>query len=535
MVPADAKSQLLEFLLNPRSYPHQPKRVRLIQTHSAWVFIAMPWVYKVKKPVSFGFLDFSTLEKRRNACARELELNRRLSQGVYWGVVAITAQGGQLRWGGEGRTVEYAVKMKYLPERYLLDGLVRDGRFTDRDLRRLVKHLGSFYRAQRPTPSIEDWGRPSRLRISTEENATQTREFIGRTISSGTYDAVQEYTRRFLRSAARFLGQRVQQKWIRDCHGDLHLEHIHLTPRSLQIYDCIEFNDRFRYVDVASDIAFLAMDLDHEKRPDLARRLVALLARDLEDPKLERLMPFYKCYRAYVRGKVESLHSQAATAPPAERKASSERATGYFQLALNYAVGASNPMVLAVMGRIGSGKSSVSRALAQELGWELISSDAVRKQLAGFPLYVRTSQEARHALYSERRTRQTYRVLLDAALRFTREGKSVVLDATFARRKQRDEFRRALNSRGVTLRFVELHASDSQVRRRLRQREFKDMEVSDARLEDFPILSKRYEVPTELPSRQRLTIISRGKLETVAGSALKALARLEADAEAEAD
>jgi uncharacterized protein len=521
---AARQERLLPFLLNPQSYPHRPRAVRLVQTHASFVFIAPPFVLKVKKPVNFGFLDFSTLERRRHFCEREVALNRRLCPQAYLGVVPISATKDGFAFGPGGPVVEYAVKMRQLTERHFLDHLLARGAVTARDLDRIAATLRNFYRAQHPTAEVESWGRVSRLRISTDENFRQTREFIGRTLSRAAFETIRRFTNGFYRRNATLFASRVRGRWIRDCHGDLHLEHIHLTPRALHIYDCIEFNDRFRYVDVASDAAFLAMDLDFEDRPDFARHFAARMAAALRDDGMPRLMDFYKCYRAYVRGKVESLHSVARAAPEAERQVSAERARRYFRLALRYAVADSRPLVLVVMGRIASGKSTLAANLGAELGWEVFSSDRVRKGLAGFPPYERGSAAARRRLYSAAMTWRTYDRLATKALAETRAGRGVILDATFARREQRAGLRTRLARHGVECRFIEVRAGDAAVKRRLKSREAEAGEVSDARLEDFANLTGLYQPPKELKPDICVAVRTGTTPERTLARALRALA-----------
>lgn len=521
---AARQERLLPFLLNPRSYPHRPREVRLVQTHSSFVFIAPPLVFKVKKPVNFGFLNFGTLERRRHFCEREVELNRRLCPGAYLGVVPISATKDGFAFGPGGTVVEYAVKMRQLTERHFLDHLLARGAVTARDLDRIAATLKNFYLAQHPTAEVEAWGRVSRLRISTDENFRQTREFIGRTLSQAAFKAIRRFTNGFYRRQAALFAARVRGKWIRDCHGDLHLEHIHLTPRALHIYDCIEFNDRFRYVDVANDAAFLAMDLDFEGRPDLARHFAARMAAVLRDDGMPRLMDFYKCYRAYVRGKVESLHSAAHAAPEAERQVSGERARRYFRLALRYAVAGSRPLVLVVMGRIASGKSTLAAALGAELGWPVCSSDRVRKELAGFPLHERSSAAARRRLYSAAMTWRTYDRLATRALTETRAGRGVILDATFARREQRADLRARLMRHNIACQFIEARAGNATVKRRLKARETRADEISDARLEDFAALAALYEPPIELKRSDCLRIQTSGPLARTVARTLRMLA-----------
>jgi aminoglycoside phosphotransferase family enzyme/predicted kinase len=524
-----SQEQLLPFLLNPQSYPHRPKRVRLVQTHSSFVFIARPFVYKVKKPVNFGFLNFSTLEKRRHFCEREVALNRRLCPKVYLGVVPISTRNGRFTFGEGDKVVEYAVQMRKLSDGYFLHQLVERDEVVPGDLNRIAIVLKQFYEAQQPTEEIEAWGRIDRLRISTDENFRQTREFIGHTLSRPAFEAIRFYTDRFYARHERLFASRIKERGIRDCHGDLHLEHIHVTPRALHIYDCIEFNDRFRYVDVANDAAFLAMDLDYEGRPDLARYFATQMASALNDGGMPSLMDFYKCYRAYVRGKVESLHSVAAAVPEQERQASTERARRYFRLALQYAVAGSNPVVLGVMGRIASGKSTLARALGAELGWKVYSSDYVRKKMAGFPLYERRSAAARTRLYSRAMTEQTYDRLLTTAEAQLQKGHSLILDATFARREHRELLAERFGKSGITSRLLEAQASKAAVKQRLRAREAKPDEVSDARLEDFGMLTRLYEPPVELPAAQYVKVRTAGPLDQTVTKALQNLARLQVE------
>jgi aminoglycoside phosphotransferase family enzyme/predicted kinase len=478
--------------------------------------------------VNFGFLDFSTLERRRQCCEREVALNRRLAPRVYLGVVPIRRDAQGVHFGDGPGVIDYAVLMRQLPARWFFDRLVKRGEATAAQIDRIAAALQEFYLAQTPSPAIAAWGRIDRLRISTAENFRQARDFLGRTLTPAAFHAIQAYTAQRHATHARRFRDRVRAGRILDCHGDLHLEHIHVAPRSLQIYDCIEFNDRFRHIDVASDVAFLAMDLDYEGRPDLASRLVHQLARGLRDDGLDGMIDYYKCYRAFVRGKVESLHSVAHAAAEAERFESAERARRYFQLALRYATGGSRPLAIVVMGRIASGKSTLARALGEALGWPVVSSDRIRKSLAGFPLYERSDAAARRRLYSAPMTRRTYRRLLNDAVATTEGGTGVVVDATFGQREHREILRTIFARAHVEWIAVELRATDTAARRRLRARERAGAEVSDARLEDFPILAEAYKPPSEWPQHRRLRLGSGRNPEATLGRALVLLARRQA-------
>ena len=523
---ADRVSQekLLAFLLDPHSYPHRPRYVRLKQTHCSYVLLAAPYAYKVKKPVNFGFLDFSTLEKRHYFSEREVMLNRRLCPDIYLGVTPITLHEGGLVFGSFGKIVEYAVKMRKLEDRYFMLRLLKKGQVGPRELDRLVSTLKTFYEAQNPTPEITAWGRIEKLKLSTDENFRQTEDFIGFTISPPAFETICFYTENFYLRNAGLFEVRIHEQRIRDCHGDLHLEHIHISPTRLSIYDCIEFNDRFRYIDVANDIAFLAMDLDFHGRPDLSRQFTEKMADALNDRGMLRLMRFYKCYRAYVRGKVETFHQDALELPESERKESRARAGRYFRLALQYVVSGLEPMVVVVMGRPASGKSTLARSLGRELGWEVVSSDRTRKNLAGVPLYRRGRPATRRRLYSEKMTTKTYGTLLQEAVDRLRERRSLIIDATFGGRQHRANLREKLGALGVDCCLIETQASNEILKSRLIERERKTNEVSDARLEDFEMLTRSYQAPVEVAQHRLITIDTGRSLESTLVETLKALA-----------
>lgn len=518
-------AQMLAFLGDPCSYPQRPRRIRLLQTHASYVALAGARAYKVKKPVNFGFLDFSTLEKRRHFCEREVELNHRLCPDIHLGVVPIVWNKGRLAFGNEGGIVEYAIVMRRLPERHFMLRHLERGEVFAHDVDRIVATLAPFYAAQKPSREIEEWGRVAKLKISTDENFRQTQDFIGVTISRPAFEAIRVYTSAFYRRHAALFAGRIREHRILDCHGDLHLDHIHLSPSRLTIYDCIEFNDRFRYIDVANDAAFLAMDFDFHARAGLARHFATRIAAALGDPGLLRLLDFYKCYRAYVRGKVESFHAVAAGVPETEQRTSRLRAEQYFRLGLRYAACGSGPVVLIAMGRVGSGKSTLARSLGRELGWEVFSSDRIRKELAGVPLYVRGSSAERRRLYAEKMTSRNVRGLARNAVEQARRHRGAILDATFSSRHRRDALRRALDRAGVSYCFVETRATTSTIKQRLAERARTEVEISDARLEDFPMLDRGYQPPDELEPPHFLAVKTARTSEAVVVATLTTLAR----------
>jgi aminoglycoside phosphotransferase family enzyme/predicted kinase len=506
----DRQSQeLIAFLESPESYPHRPTQVRSIQTHISWVFIAPPFVFKVKKPVNLGFLDFTTLEKRHYFCQREVELNRRLCPEIYLGTVPIYETDSSFSFKPQRKIVEYAVQMRELPHGCFLIELLEKNLVGEKEINRVISTLDRFYQAETPTAEIEQWGTPEKLKISTDENFTQVEAFIGKTISPAAFEAIRHYTNQFYKLNENLFRQRIQQHWILDCHGDLHLDHVHLTPEATTIFDCIEFNDRFRFIDIANDLAFLAMDFDFQGRSDLGNLLLRNAARELGDAGMLRIVNFYKCYRAFVRGKVEVESIQATEKETINRQEHEKQAARYFRLALRYAVAGSEPLILVVMGGVGTGKSTIAKRLAGELDWPVFSSDEIRKALAGVPLTQRSPPELRNKIYLPQMTRRTYRKLINdglAVIACSRDRRSpsqavhaaVILDATFSTRALRKFLRDECKRMNVPIQFIELEVSPDEIKNRLKSRNAKTAGASDARLEDFEKLSAIYEPPSEL-------------------------------------
>ena len=493
------QERLVRFLEAPSSYPHLPAKVRSIQTHISWVFIASPFVFKVKKPVNLGFLDFGTLEKRHHFCRRELELNRRLCPEVYLAVTPIYESDAAFSFDdedGDGEIAEYAVKMRELPHGWFLGELLEKKLIGANEINRVISCLQRFYEVQTPRPEVEEWGAPEKLKISTDENFEQIESFAGRTISPVAFEAIRHFTNTFYVANKRLFHERIQEHRIRDCHGDLHLDHVHITPEATTIFDCIEFNDRFRFIDIANDLAFLAMDFDFEGKRELGTLLLRNAAGDLGDTGLLQLANFYKCYRALVRGKVESI--QASSDGAANAQEHTKSALRYFRLALQYATSGLQPLVMVIMGRVGTGKTTFARQLGSELDWPIFSSDRIRKTLAGVPLTERTAPELRDKVYSDQMSDRTYKELVEQGMAALATCNGVILDATFSSRAKRDYLRDECARAHVHLQMVELDTEKDQIANRLKARGRTAEEISDARLEDLEKLSAAYEPPLEL-------------------------------------
>src|SRR5262245_9482970 len=397
--------------------------------------------------------------------------------------------------------------MKELPHGCFLNELLGKNRAGEKEINRVISVLHRFYEAETPTPEIEQWGTPEKLKVSTDENFKQVEPSIGKTISPTAFETIRHYTNQFYELNENLFHQRIQQHRILDCHGDLRLDHVHLAPQATTIFDCIEFNDRFRFIDIANDLAFLAMDFDFNGRSDLGNLFLRNAARELVDEGILKVANFYKCYRAFVRGKVESIQAtEKETTNPEEHQ---QQAARYFHLALRYAIAGAEPLIVVVMGGVGTGKSTIAKRLAAELSWSVFSSDEIRKTLAGVPLTRRTPSQLRNKIYSSQMTRRTYRKLVKDGLaaigcsrgrqpRLLKPRNGVILDATFSTRVHRKFLHDECNKANVSFQFIELEVDPDKIKNRLKLRNERTAETSDARLEDFEKLTAAYQPPLEL-------------------------------------
>lgn len=330
----------VRFLLEPTVYPHPVERVELVQTHISYVFLAGDFVYKMKKPVNFGFLDFTELEQRRFFCAEELRLNRRLCPEIYLEVLALNREvEGGFKLGGAGEPAEFLVKMSRMPDVGMMAGLIERGELREKQLDLIIDRLFPFYQKAAGGPEITALGSAEAVAVNVRENFEQTKAFVGcSALSPAQFDLISGWSRNFLQREDLFR-RRQQEGWIREGHGDLYSANICFAPDGSQvfIFDCIEFNQRFRCCDVASDVAFLAMDLDFHGLEQLSRYFVEQFTSLAADPGLTALLPFYCCYRAYVRGKIGLFTAHAPEVDAATKEKSLDQAGRYFALAQRYA------------------------------------------------------------------------------------------------------------------------------------------------------------------------------------------------------
>jgi aminoglycoside phosphotransferase family enzyme/predicted kinase len=473
--------ELVQALLEPKAYPEKPGKIELVQTQMSFVFLTREFVYKVKKAVDLGYLDYTTLEKRHFFCQKEVELNRRLCPEAYLGVVPITRDSGAIVIGGKGEAIEYAVKMRRLPQGKMMDVLLDDDKVSVEMIIGVAKKLAGFHQEVETNDEISAFGRVKAITRNTEENFDQTEEYIGRTISEDSYRHIKDYTDSFIQKNAPLFNKRVKECRIRDCHGDLHAAHICFTD-GICIYDCIEFNDRFRYCDIASEMAFLAMDLDHYGRADLSRSLIKAYVAESGDREMLELLGFYKGYRAYVRGKVEGFKLDDPYISEGEKEKTLDVAASYFDLARAYA--RAKPMLFITVGLVGTGKSTVAKALAKRLGLVVIASDVTRKQLAGIPVTEHRFEEFDSGIYSAELSRQTYDKMFSKAGDILSEGGSVVLDASFIKAEERLKAKRLAQEMNADFFIIECTLDEENIKERLESR-LKGETISDGRWEIY--------------------------------------------------
>ncbi|MBM4283925.1 MAG: hypothetical protein FJ128_01570 [Deltaproteobacteria bacterium] len=326
---------LITALLEPAAYPEPTDAVTLVQTHISWVFLTDRYAYKLKKPVKLGFLDFSTLWRRHYYLKQELRLNRRLCPDIYLAVLPVTARDGGFRVGGTGRPLDYLLRMVRLPQERMMDEVADRGELTAHHLTRLVERLVPFYASAATGPRINRYGRPSVIAFNHEENFTAIEPLVEDLLPLALFEEIRDFSRTLLIRHRELLHRRIAAGRIRDCHGDLHMKNICLAD-GVHIFDCIEFNPRFRYGDVAADIDFLAMDLDFHGLEELSRHFVEGFAAASEDPDILTVLQFYKCYRACVRGKINAVAAGEPELGPAAQERARQLARAYFALAGRY-------------------------------------------------------------------------------------------------------------------------------------------------------------------------------------------------------
>lgn len=491
--------QQSEFYHHPVNSP-----IQVIQTHISWLFLTGKYVYKLKKPVNFGFLDFSTVEKRKFFVEEELRLNQQIAPDLYLEILPICKQDNHYYLGTDGIAEDYVLKMRQFPQESLLINLLNSGKLTRDLLINLGKTVAEFHQDTQTNDYIKNFGKMENIKQSIEENYQLTQKYIGTVQSEKKYQETKQFTDNFLENKKDSFLRRIAEDKIRECHGDLHLKNICWWQNKIHLFDRIEFNEPFRFVDVIYDVAFTVMDLDARGKPDFGNIFLNSYLEQTGDWQGVEILPLYLCRQAYVRAKVTSFLLDDPNISTTEKQKAMTTAQDYYDLAWQYTRSQQGQIIL-MAGLSGSGKSTTAQKIAPPLNAIQIRSDAVRKHLADIPLDI----QAQPNIYSDSWTQKTYNKLLELGILLARQGFTVILDATYNRQKWRDAVIQQTNQNNLPLTIIYCHAPQEVLCDRLSNRK---NDISDATPE--LILKQTFEPFTD----QEKTYVTKGEqlLETIA-------------------
>jgi aminoglycoside phosphotransferase family enzyme/predicted kinase len=481
------KNALIHQLLEPDVYPHPCTDISLVETHISWVILTGIYAYKIKKPVDLGFVDFSTIERRRHFCEEELRLNRRLAPDLYQEVVPITGSATHPCMGdsgGNGRAVEYAVRMRQFDQDQLLSRLIQHDRVTPDQIDQLANTVATFHDQVAVAEVASTFGSPNELFDPVEANFDAILPVLDGA-EKELAEELQEWSRfQFDRLYDDFALRKISGM-IRECHGDMHLGNMFLNPETgdsagrVVVFDGIEFNSNLRWIDVMSEIAFVVMDLEDRGRPDLAHRFLNKWLEYTGDYNGLRLLPFYMVYRAVVRAKVDAIRLAQGHLHHDERQHLNDDCAGYLKLAYKY-TDSRRPVMMITNGVSGSGKTTGTQNTIERTGAIRVRSDIERKRLFGVkPLGNSSDSE----IYTATATDQTYECLADLSKDVIQAGYPVVVDATFLKRERRNRFCRLARCLGVPFFILQFGANEEVLRERVRQRQQTGGDASEATID----------------------------------------------------
>lgn len=468
---------LIAALQNPALYPHPVDSFQLIETHISWVLLTGPFAYKIKKPMNFGFLDFSTLAARKHFTAEELRLNQRLTSDLYLEVLPITGTADAPQLGGAGEAIEYALKMRQFPQSQLLSTLQANGELTTAHIDEMAKQIAEFHLHAPHVPQDNAQGTPEAVMAPVLQNFEQIRPFLSEKSDLLQLDALQAWAESSFDRLKDLFTQRKTDGFIRECHGDIHLGNATVIDGKVVIFDCIEFNEPFRFTDVYADISFLAMDLEDRGLKSLSRRFISQYLELTGDYQGLELLNFYKAYRALVRAKV-ALFSLSADADPIQRANTFRQYRNYANLAESYSAIPSRFLVI-THGVSAVGKSHVAMRLVEAAGAIRLRSDVERKRLFG----VNGQNGNNGGIYTADASTVTYKHLHTLADLVLRAGFPVVIDATYLKREQRDAAAKVAEASGAPFLILDCNAPQTVIAGWLAQRQAENVDPSDATME----------------------------------------------------
>ncbi|MCW8827895.1 MAG: AAA family ATPase [Gammaproteobacteria bacterium] len=457
---------LIQSLLDPAAYPHPAERCELIETHISWVILAGDYVYKIKKPFDLGFLDFSTLEKRRFYCDEELRLNRRLAPAIYLDTVAIGGTPRHPELGAQTKVIEYAVKMRRFPQQAQLDRMLARGQLEKRHIDAFARMAAAFHQRVAMADAQSEFGTPAQVWQPVAENFSQIREHAGTAANETQLAGLEQWSRQRFERLTPLLKQRKENGFIRECHGDMHLRNLAWIGDEPLAFDGIEFNPALRWIDVISEVAFLVMDLQARKQPQLAQRFLNNYLEISGDYEALQLLPFYLVYRALVRAKVAAIRSAQAGLEANGREEARQEFAAYLALAEGY-TRPGRPAVIIARGMSASGKTTLTGPLLERLEAIRLRSDVERKRLFGLQAETDGRAAPGEGIYSSAASERTYDRLAQLAQKVLVAGYPVIIDAVCQHHAQRQCFTRLARERGIACLIVEFTATPNELRRRI--------------------------------------------------------------------
>jgi uncharacterized protein len=477
--------------MRPDAYLHDCDRIELVETHISWVLLTGTFVYKIKKPVDFGFLNFSTLSLRHHYCEEEVRLNRRFAESLYLDVVRITLSDGVARFGGDGEPVEYAVRMRQFPGEMQLDRLLAAGALASEELAAFGSTLATVHDTLPRVAKDAGFGSAEAVLGPIAENFLQVRQSVFASVRSQQLDELDAWSNARHAELVPTIESRRRDGFVRECHGDLHLSNLVRLDDGIHAFDCIEFSEGLRWIDVISDAAFLIMDCEVRDRSDLA---YAFLDRYLEktgDYRAGALLGFYLVYRSMVRAKVAALQAQRADDADLLRRFHS-----HVDFARERAF-ARRPAFVLMCGVSGSGKSRVAEQLVLHLPGVRIRSDVERKRMANLAADARSHSGLDSGLYAADKTDALYEHLLHSAEALVAGGERVIVDATFLTVARRARFVDAAARKGCVCVIVYCTAPRDVLVERIEQRNAQRRDPSEATVDVLDVQLANFETPNE--------------------------------------
>ncbi len=486
---------LIQNLLDPKFFPHPVRYCKVIETHISWVILTGDFAYKIKKPLNFQFLDFSSLEKRQFYCEAEIRLNKLLAPEIYLEVVKITGTAEKPQLNGDGNIIEYAVKMREFSQDRLFSELLAKHEITSALIDKLARLIAEFHQHTPVAASDSAFGTPEHVHAPVLQNFDQILPLLTDAADREQLKQLREWAEQQYKKHYELFKHRKVHGFIRDCHGDLHLGNIILYKEQPLLFDRIEFNDDFRWTDVMADVGFLAIDLDYHQQETYANRVISTYLTYSGDYHGLSILPYYIAYRAVVRAKVSLFRLSQPGLSAAEQQAIKQDYHDFIAIAQRLTQ-PTQPELFITHGLVGSGKSTVARVLVEQCAAIQLSSDIERKRLFGLPLDAKTNAALNQGIYDPQISQKTYTHLLEVARTIIKAGYSVVIDATFLKKAHRDEFHHLAQQLQVPFKILNCQAPRAQLEQWINKRQMENRDPSEADLKVLTMQEKNLEALT---------------------------------------